>query len=344
MSILAAAAGTVSDSGGLSLTSGVLIGFALLACLCGAIATGLFRSRSVSGPLRLLPGYDPLWRLMFASSAGCFIWLASQRFYFAVVHAGDSSAAAATVTETVLRPRDWAFLSTVPLLLGFAATLAADTAMLGSSGVERLGMRRHRLRGAAMGLLGIIIAFPLVFFVSEITESIYQTLHYSHPQEHELLKVMGDSGTGFARVALIFGAVILAPLFEETLFRGHLQTFLRELFCRLSGVLPVIPASSPPGLLDPGLAYAQAGPAALIDPGSTSITPARPVGWQTWLAILLASALFALVHPAWMRPTIFFLAICLGYAYERTGNLWTNVVMHAIFNAVNTALFLQTDH
>jgi membrane protease YdiL (CAAX protease family) len=344
MSILAAAAGTVSDSSGLSLTSGVLIGFALLACLCGAIATGLFRSRSVSGPLRLLPGPDSLWRLLFAVSAGSFIWLGTQSCYFHVLRAQGFNVTAAPDPEAALRPQDWVFIATVPPFLGFAAILAADAALLGPSGIERLGLRRRQLRGAAMGLLGIIIAFPLVFFVSEITESIYQSMHYSHPQEHELLKVMGQSGTGPARIALILGAVILAPLFEETLFRGHLQTFLRELFCRMSGVLPVIPASSPSGLLDPGLAYAQPGPDALIDPGSTSITPARPVGWQTWLAILIASAMFALVHPNWMRPMIFVLAIGLGYAYERTGNLWTNIVMHAIFNAVNTIVFLHTDH
>jgi membrane protease YdiL (CAAX protease family) len=42
-----------------------------------------------------------------------------------------------------------------------------------------------------------------------------------------------------------------------------------------------------------------------------------------------------------MWPPIFFLAICLGYAYERTGSLWTSIVMHSLFNATSTYLFLN---
>jgi membrane protease YdiL (CAAX protease family) len=317
--------------------------FIILVCLCAAIATGLFRARSVSGPFRLAPGYDSLWRLLFAAAVGCFFWIASQGF---VAHPGGATAATSPAMETNHSAREWAFLSTVPFVLGFMAIVVSDTTMLGLSGVKRLGLRADWVRGMAKGLLGIIIAFPLVFFVSEVTDSIYQSLHYAHPQEHELLKVMDESGQGPVRIALIVGAVLLAPLFEETLFRGHVQTFFRELFCRWSGVLDqrqfsdhkAAPHPNPlpgiPGRGDQSEAQADA----------TAPRPLRTAGWQTWLAILLTSVLFALVHPAWMRPTIFFLAICLGYAYERTGNLWTNILMHAIFNAVNTYLFLNTDH
>ncbi len=53
---------------------------------------------------------------------------------------------------------------------------------------------------------------------------------------------------------------------------------------------------------------------------------------NSWLAILFTAAAFALVHPWWTWPQIFFLGFCLGYAYERTGNLWMSITMHALFN------------
>jgi membrane protease YdiL (CAAX protease family) len=40
-------------------------------------------------------------------------------------------------------------------------------------------------------------------------------------------------------------------------------------------------------------------------------------------------------HPAWMRPPLFLLSVCIGYAYERTGNLWVAIIIHAGFNAFN---------
>jgi membrane protease YdiL (CAAX protease family) len=59
-----------------------------------------------------------------------------------------------------------------------------------------------------------------------------------------------------------------------------------------------------------------------------------------WLAVVITSVIFAVVHPLWMAPLIFVLSICLGYAYERTGNLWVPIVMHALFNTSSTIVFL----
>ena len=61
-----------------------------------------------------------------------------------------------------------------------------------------------------------------------------------------------------------------------------------------------------------------------------------------WLAILATSLLFALVHqPYWhTMGAIFALSVCLGYNYERTGRLYPAMLIHAIFNAVFTALYL----
>jgi hypothetical protein len=60
-----------------------------------------------------------------------------------------------------------------------------------------------------------------------------------------------------------------------------------------------------------------------------------------WIAVIITSVVFALVHPLWTAPLIFLLAVCLGYAYERTGSLWVPIVMHAMFNISSTFLFLN---
>jgi len=63
----------------------------------------------------------------------------------------------------------------------------------------------------------------------------------------------------------------------------------------------------------------------------------------SWMAIILASILFAYVHQRlWLMPPIFFLSICLGYVYERTNNLWAPIVIHTVFNGASTLLFLAT--
>ena len=73
-------------------------------------------------------------------------------------------------------------------------------------------------------------------------------------------------------------------------------------------------------------------------------TPTYPLGRSAaprWAGIVIASLLFAAVHAGWMAPPIFVLSLCVGYAYERTGNLWTAIVMHATFNITSTLIFLK---
>jgi len=60
------------------------------------------------------------------------------------------------------------------------------------------------------------------------------------------------------------------------------------------------------------------------------------------LAIVLASAAFAAVHfrsEPQAIPSLFVLALALGYNYERTGRLTGPILIHAIFNAVNLAVW-----
>lgn len=69
----------------------------------------------------------------------------------------------------------------------------------------------------------------------------------------------------------------------------------------------------------------------------------RRVLGSPWVSILVASALFALVHAGaepQAVPSLFALGVAMGYNYERTGRLVSPILIHAIFNAV--ALLLTT--
>lgn len=62
-----------------------------------------------------------------------------------------------------------------------------------------------------------------------------------------------------------------------------------------------------------------------------------------WLAILIASAVFMMFHYSMVQdlPSLFLLAVALGYSYERTGRLLAPIVVHALFNAVSIGETLQ---
>ena len=63
-----------------------------------------------------------------------------------------------------------------------------------------------------------------------------------------------------------------------------------------------------------------------------------------WLAILLASAIFAVIHAgiadAHALVPLFVLGVAMGIAYERTRRLGVPIVMHMVFNALNVLIVL----
>jgi membrane protease YdiL (CAAX protease family) len=65
-------------------------------------------------------------------------------------------------------------------------------------------------------------------------------------------------------------------------------------------------------------------------------------GGQAWLAILMASSIFALLHAgvaAWIAmPSLLALGIALGWLRVRTGGLIAPIIVHAAFNAMNLGL------
>jgi membrane protease YdiL (CAAX protease family) len=314
--------------------------FALLAVpISVAAMAGVFSPRRVIGPPRMLPGerIAPLWVCMLV---GLFVWMMVPATYSAARGSSGASAssrpASAETTQPTLAPGfsdvENIVISAVTGVAVLASMMFANAA-LRREGLRRLGFSAASLvRSAGPAIVSILIVIPFMYVVSGITQWFWDLIRLEH-QSHPFLEIFGSDTNPMLRRLIVISAIVLAPAFEELLFRGHLQTAvfysLRQLLSEehpaTTAAEPMIPNSA----VEPAVAL----PAA--PPRSTAIdVTAR------WIAIVFTSFIFALVHPQlWMMPPIFILSLCLGYAYERTGNLWVPILIHASFNAVNVALF-----
>jgi membrane protease YdiL (CAAX protease family) len=183
-------------------------------------------------------------------------------------------------------------------------TLFVGNLLFRKRAFERMGftLTSLRRRGWKQGLIAAAMILPAMFAVVFLTQKFWDLIHFAHPNEHDLLRVLGEEPSRLVRVAIIISAIVLAPLFEEFFFRGMIQSAVRE--------------------------------------SLETLQPALKIR-NRWIAIVFTSLIFTMVHGAlWLAPPIFFLSLCIGYAYERTRNLWTSIIVHASFNAASVAMFL----
>lgn len=162
----------------------------------------------------------------------------------------------------------------------------------------RLGVRRglglrmdHWLFDTCRAVLGYLAIVPICILLNILFTWLLWDVKMVH--EHVLLRMLVQLSCTWKAVAVLSG-VVLAPLAEEAMFRGLLQSMLRQ------------------------------------------------VTGKPWLAVLVTSVVFALVHFASPQnvPAIFALSVVLGYNYERCGRLYPVMLLHAIFNAVFMAIAL----
>jgi membrane protease YdiL (CAAX protease family) len=144
------------------------------------------------------------------------------------------------------------------------------------------------------------------FFGEQIWGQDYQM------QQHQELELITEHSQLALRIVIVIVAVIVAPLLEELLFRGLVQTTL------VSHISYVVRRAS-------------------NDEPWTIRS-----GWGVWLAIAISSGLFAMMHANpghW--PALFVLSVCLGYAYEKSGSLFRPIFIHSFFNTISIAAALS---
>jgi membrane protease YdiL (CAAX protease family) len=301
---------------------------------------GVFSPRRMLGSARMLPGeaVAPLWVCMLV---GLFVWMMVPATYSTARGGGNASTQPAP-TEPTLAPGFSAEESIAVSAVTGAAVLASlifANAALRRDGLRRLGFSTGSLPQAiGPAVVSILIVIPLMYVVSGLTQWFWDMIRLEHPESHPFLQIFGSDTNPLLRTLIAVSAIVLAPAFEELLFRGHLQTAVLYTFRTLLG-------ADPSGR---GFEPRAADNAAAAAPPAAEPAPPAPASAQRprvdlaarWLAIVFTSLIFALVHQElWMMPPIFFLSLCLGYAYERTGNLWVPIFIHATFNAVNVAVF-----
>jgi membrane protease YdiL (CAAX protease family) len=210
--------------------------------------------------------------------------------------------------------------------------LAAKVAFTG--GISGMGLTWRGLpRGLGIGIIAFLLLMPPIFLTELTSIAINLIVTNKPPTEHPLLEELQNHPSASEMTLLIFTACVIAPIVEEIFFRGLLQTWL----CRLFSIARKSPSPQPTQSINwPGINSAEL-PADPVNP--LAIQPQ-----DRWLAIFITAAIFACVHFSLEGATalapLFVLAVGLGYVYERTGNIWTNITMHACFNTLGIVVTL----
>jgi membrane protease YdiL (CAAX protease family) len=177
-------------------------------------------------------------------------------------------------------------------------------------------------------------------------------------EQHPIIDLLQKNREPWLLAVSGVSAVIVAPLAEEFFFRVLLQSWLESLVIRQAPPLDSFRNSSSGELQDASLLAGPADPnnpyspsPSIAEPPSEQLLPAvraaDPPAARYWVAgvrwdraaVVFSSAIFALVHLGHGAAPIplFFLALALGYLYQRTGRLLPSVTVHFCLNACSLA-------
>src|SRR5687768_6173770 len=334
----------------------IMLGF--LGAVAGGLTVaawflGAFRA-GVQGPPRVAPGH-PAWPVAVGLLAALGGLLVGGTIGFVLLELKDPGALAEDVARPpsdliqTNDPDDPATMVRMMQVSAFSYAGAMGAALLvlviaralGWSGGIGLGTKNLG-RGLITGALALILVIPWMMTSAIGLQIFRKALGYPLDAAHELIRALQEHPEAELILWGILSAVVIAPLAEEVLFRGFLQTTLVHGLARLFGGKG-LERDVEPMLAQPvsGLAPEASEPGASLPyqpaPVRRVITHPPAARWR-WVAIILTSILFACLHEAWSIPLIFLLSLALGYLYERTGSLWTSILVHFGFNTVNLML------
>jgi len=218
---------------------------------------------------------------------------------------------------------------------------------------------RHLAADLRTGLAGLVMLAPPVYALQAVLVTFWK------PSAHPLVELFkGAPNYGFFALLFITAAIV-APVFEELIFRVILQGFLERAFThngplyellwdqprvRSQPVLQAALAEPLQALAEPAGAPIVAelnpyvAPQVLIQPPQLESDPVEADVLQpelrgplAWCAIGISSAIFALLHwshgPDWVP--LLFLATGMGYLYQRTHRLLPSLIVHFGLNSLS---------
>lgn len=231
-------------------------------------------------------------------------------------------------------------------------------ALRSKSTLRDFGWSRRKAWGdLKLGLIAFVMLTPPVYVLQGVLVNFWK------PSVHPLMEMFKETPDVGLFGLLFVAAAVVAPLFEELIFRVMLQGFLEKAFSFrgeahelffgnlvrqvpveppvLSEVLPAAFVAASPDAAESLNPYA---PPAVLTPGELASTrkshadlQAELRGSSASLPILISSAIFALLHyshgPDWIP--LFLLATGLGYLYQRTHRLLPSLVVHFALNSLS---------
>lgn len=97
-----------------------------------------------------------------------------------------------------------------------------------------------------MGFVNLLAAWPIMMAAITMTMFVAELIwgREYEMQQHQQLELITEYSQLPLRILIVFVAVVIAPLLEEMLFRGFIQTTIRSFFSIRNSAWPAIAASS----------------------------------------------------------------------------------------------------
>jgi membrane protease YdiL (CAAX protease family) len=203
------------------------------------------------------------------------------------------------------------------------------------------------VRDAFIGVMACFAAAVPVFAVQAVLQK--------QPSRHELVKMLTEVEPNF--LVMILGsvvAVVVAPVCEEIMFRVLLQGWLekwedqklgwRDPPIEIAGAQ--LNTDAPPDAAQ----LSVASDASLEEAPAVQLIPCQPPATGLaglpygWVPIIISSIFFAAAHFGYGPEPVplFFLALILGYVYQRTHRIVPCIVAHAVFNSLTMIVLWRT--
>jgi membrane protease YdiL (CAAX protease family) len=259
--------------------------------------------------------------------------------------ARDPAHAPGDPARKVVLGRMFLWAQTLAYVPQLVLTLALVHAGSGTRPGE-LGLTTRRLgRNVLAGIVAGVVLVPGVDALHLLIVELYKVLGAPGVQQHSFSTLAQHGLSPSEWALLVLCATVLAPVWEELLFRGLLQPWFatRPWGGHVAMAVAVLYALFSQG--EPLLSAVHGGPRALLEAGVPVLVLLAlvPVYLLVWWrsrtpvgpALFGTAALFAWVHvSAWPSPVpLLLLGLGLGYLAFRTRSLVGPIVLHCLVNA-----------
>jgi membrane protease YdiL (CAAX protease family) len=194
----------------------------------------------------------------------------------------------------------------------------------------------------SLGLIGFLALAAPVYGLQAL-------LVYFFPIQHPLIDLIEDRPDAGVFLMVGVSVSLVAPLSEEFFFRVLLQGWLEKVVALAApGAFPetshdALPAGETEGASPVSRAEADSeNPYAAPHTATGEKKAEAPLDYRAARAvpIVISALIFALMHVGQGPAPIplFFLALGLGYLYQRTHRIWPSLILHFVLNSASLAL------